>query len=132
MNKNKLLNQKTAFRWRPAALTALVVGPVLTGCSTGNLGSFSETTFFDSSRAKNVRELGPVQGESCQTMVLYVFPKDTPASTQEAMQKALSAQDGAVFLANVSVERRQYWHVGYSEVCTLVTGTAYAAERVAE
>jgi hypothetical protein len=63
-------------------------------------------------------------------MVLYVFPKATPASTQEAMRKALSEKEGTAFLANVSVERRQYWHAGYSKVCTLVTGTAYAAEGV--
>jgi hypothetical protein len=65
-------------------------------------------------------------------MVLYVFPQDTPGSTQEAMRKALPQKDGAVFLASLSVERRQYWHAGYSSACGLVSDTAYAAERVAD
>jgi hypothetical protein len=132
MKRNQSLDDTANRRWGTAVAAALVAVAVLAGCSTGNLGTFSETTFFDPGQSTNIRELGPVQGESCQTMVLYVFPHDAPPSTQDAMQKALSQNNGTVFLANVSVERRQHWHIGYSRVCTLVMGTAYAAEGSAE
>jgi len=112
-------------------LCIFVISALLfTGCATGNLISFSENTFFDSSKYTNIRELGPVQGESSQTMVLYLFPRYLPASTTDAVQDALSQYDNTVFLANVAIENRNKVYVGYSQVCTLVTATAYTADRV--
>ena len=109
-----------------------VLTTLCAGCATGHLGTFSETTFFDRSEYTNFRALGPVQGENCQTMVLYVFPYQSPPSTVEAMHDALAKYENAVFLGNVAVERHQKWLIGYSRICTMVTGTAYTADRIEE
>ena len=99
------------------------------GCTTGNIGSFSDTTFFDKSSYTDIRALGSVQGESSQTMVLYLFPYKTPPTTKEAMNNALAKYDDTVFLGNVAIESRQKFYIGYSRLHTIVTGTAYTAER---
>jgi hypothetical protein len=108
----------------------VILALLFTGCATGNLISFSENTFFDRSEYTNIRELGPVLGESSQTMVLYLFPRYLPASTTDAMQDALSQYDNTVFLANVAIENRNKVYVGYSRTCTLVTATAYTADKI--
>jgi hypothetical protein len=118
--------------WRRLDVVGVALTAVSTGCATGHFGEFSVSTFYDPNLYTHIRELGPVQGESCQTKVLYVFPWRSPPSTLDAIEQALSQRDGAVFLGNVSVERHEHWHIGYSRLCTLVTGTAYAAESMEE
>ena len=112
-----------------ALLISIVLTVFCAGCTTGNIGSFADRTFFDESEYENIRVLGPITGESSQTMVLYLFPYKAPPSTKEAMNNALLEREGTVFLGNVAVESRQKFYIGYSQLRTIVTGTAYTAER---
>lgn len=124
--KNKYTRSQLTVFIKTGILISLVF--FCAGCATGNHGTFSETTFFDKNKYSNFHELGDVRGESCQAIILYVFPYENPPSTMEALDDAMDEYDSTVFIGNVSIETRTEWLVGYSKVCTLVTGTAYSAK----
>ena len=123
------------FRSRKAARNKLlkisiVLGPitfVLAGCVTALPGSITTSTYFDENKYSDSRELGPVSGESCQIRVLYILPKGNAPSTAEAVADAKAQFPNTVFLADVSVETRVKWGIGYSKVCTVVSAIAYTA-----
>lgn len=100
---------------------------VLAGCVTATPGSITTSTYFDESKYSGLRELGPVSGESCQTRVFYYLPKGKAPSTAEAIADAKAKFPETVFLADVTVETRVKWGIGYSRVCTVVNAIAYTA-----
>ena len=106
---------------------AILISVSLWGCTTGRQGAFTEKTFIDELKYTDFKRLGPVSGESCQTRVLYTFPKADPPTTAEALSKAKKQFSATVFLADVSVETHIKWYIFYSEECIVVTATAYTA-----
>jgi len=98
------------------------------GCTTGRHGSLTEKTFIDELQYTNFKRLGPVSAESCQTRVLYTFPKADPPTTAEALNIAKKLYSATAFITDVSVETHTKWHILYSEECIVVTGIAYSAE----
>ena len=61
---------------------------LLTACSTGFHGSFVANTYIGENQKKITPAKGLARGDSCQTRVLYLFPKGEAPSTQEAIQLA--------------------------------------------
>ena len=109
---------------------SIVLGPIalaLAGCVTATPGSITTSTYFDESKYSGLRELGSVSGESCQTRLFYYLPKGKAPSTAEAIADAKAKFPDTVFLADVTVETRVKWGIGFSKVCTVVTAIAYTA-----
>ena len=98
---------------------------LLTACSTGFHGSFVANTYIGDNTKKITPAKGLARGDSCQSRVLYLFPKGESPSTQEAIQRAKKQYEGTEYLADVSVENRTEWAFGYLRQCTTVIGTAY-------
>ena len=107
---------------------ATVLSVIFYGCTTGRYGSFTGKTFIDEEKYTDFKMLGPVSGESCQTRVLYTFPKGNPPTTAEALSIARNQYSATAFLSDVTVEMRIKWHIFYSEECIVATGVAYSAE----
>ena len=107
---------------------ATLLSVILYGCTTGRYGSFTEKTFIDEEKYTDFRMLGPVSAESCQTRVLYTFPKADPPTTAEALGLAKKQYRATAFISDVTVETRIKWRIFYSEECVVVTGIAYSAE----
>ena len=107
---------------------AALLSVILYGCTTGRYGSLIERTYVDEQNYTDFRRIGPVSGESCQTRVLYTFPKGNPPTTAEALSIARNQYSATAFLSDVSVEMRIKWHIFYSEECIVATGVAYSAE----
>jgi hypothetical protein len=72
-----------------------------------------------------VIRLGPVEGRSCQTRVLYVFPSSNPPTTHEAITNAKDERESTSFIADISIDDETQWRIGYSVKCIIVRATAY-------
>jgi hypothetical protein len=83
------------------------------------------TTSYDGEPGDPVADLGSVEGRSCQTRVLYVFPSGDRPTTDEAMVNAKNMHDGTRFIADISIDDETEWKVGYSVKCIVVRATAY-------
>ena len=70
-------------------------------------------------------ELGPVEGRSCQTGVLYIFPLGEAPTTAEAISNAKSVREDTGFIADISIDDVTRWGVGYLVKCVVVRATAY-------
>ncbi|WP_220744906.1 hypothetical protein, partial [Shewanella colwelliana] len=99
---------------------------VLLGCNTAKHGSFIDKT-FSSVSSNGLLWLGKVNGYSCQTNILYVFPKGEAASTHKAIEDAKQQLPKTVLLTDVAIDDRFEIGVGYSVQCILVTATAYGS-----
>lgn len=97
----------------------------LTACTTGFHGSFAPNSYIGSERGANSGQIGRVEGQSCQTKVLYLFPAGQPPSTAEAIQSAKGQIEGTKFLTDISIDDRILWEIGYSKQCIAVSGTAH-------
>lgn len=69
--------------------------------------------------------LGKVEGRSCQTKVLYTLPQGERATTDRAVQDAMSRLANTEFLADMSIDDEVYFGIGYSKRCIVVAATAY-------
>ena len=98
---------------------------LLSACSTGSHRSFETNTYVSGKDDTNSRQAGPVKGQSCQTMVLYLFPLGTAPSTAEAIQTAKKQYEGTKYLTDISIDDRTEWYFGYSIECISVEATAY-------
>jgi len=126
-NYNFLPYHKDGNRMSKSRLICLpiVILMLLTACSTGFHGSFVANTYINENSEKITSAKGLARGDSCQTRALYLFPLGEPPSTQEAIQLAKKQYEGTEYLADVTVENRTEWSLGYLRQCTTVTGTAY-------
>ncbi len=88
-------------------------------------GAFIAHTYVDDTTEKSSKELGEAYGESCQTRVLYLFPKGPVPSTSEALKAAKANHKGTTFLADVSIVDRTVWRIGYAQRCITVSGIAH-------
>jgi len=98
---------------------------ILTACSTGFHGSFSPNTYIGGKDNLNAEEIGRVEGKSCQTKVLYLFPFGPPPSTAEAIKFAKEKHQGTKYLTDISIDDRTEWEIGYLRQCITVEATAY-------
>jgi len=101
---------------------------VLTGCSSAGHGTFVASTFTDSAETgKSAANefLGEVISESSQTFLFYIFPLGEPPSTNAAILNAKSRYQDTRFLADVSIDDRIYWGLGYSKKTIQVDAKAY-------
>lgn len=105
-------------------LTAVIPCMLLVaGCAQSLHGSFVASTF----RAQEgpARPLGRVEGRSCQSKILYALPKGERATTERAIEEALSKIENTEFLANVAIDDEVHYGAGYSRRCIVVAATAY-------
>ncbi len=72
-----------------------------------------------------VVELGPVEGRSCQTRNLYLFPSGDSPTTNEAIANATNVHAGTRFIANISIDDETRWGFGYATMCIVVRASAY-------
>ena len=104
------------------SLSALLL---LMGCNTGFHGSFAPNTYFSNDDYGESQIIGTVEGLSCQTRVLYIFPLGSAPSTAEAIQAAKNQYEDTKFLTDISIDDRTKWEVGYSIQCITVEGIAH-------
>jgi hypothetical protein len=98
---------------------------LLNACTTSLHGSFVTTSYSGRVEQQDAVELGPVEGRSCQTGVLYVFPLGEAPTTDEAISNAKSVCEDISFIADISIDDETQWGVGYSVKCVVVRATAY-------
>ena len=97
---------------------------ILTGCRTGNHGTFVPSTYIeDKEKVENV-SLGTVKGHSEQIWFFYILPIGDSPSTKEALEDALLKNKEAKYLSNVSIDDRIDWYVGYRKLVIKVEGDA--------
>lgn len=97
----------------------------LNSCATSNHGSFVPSTYKET-HEETVNEKGTkVIGVSKQTWFLYIFPMGNAPSTDEAISDAKSKIKDTKFLADLSIDDRTNWKVGYSEQLIEVKATAF-------
>lgn len=72
-----------------------------------------------------VAALGSVEGRSCQTRSLYLFPRGESPTTDEAIANAKNVHHGTRFIANISIDDETRWGFGYAVMCIVVRATAY-------
>lgn len=110
------------FRILYLSLLALLA---LAGCNTGFHGSFSPNTYFSDEDYEFSKNIGPAEGQSCQTKVLYIFPLGPAPSTAEAIQAAMDKNEGTKYLTDLSIDDRTEWGIGYSKQCITVESFAH-------
>ena len=98
---------------------------LLAGCNTGFHGSFATNTYINENDDLKNELIGPVNGQSCQTKVLYLFPLGPAPSTDEAIQSAKDQYGGTKYLTDVSIDDRIKWEIGYSVQCITVDAMAH-------
>ena len=98
---------------------------ILTSCTTAHHGSFVPSTYSGNYNGPNSMQIGRVMGQSCQIMVLYVFPLGPAPSTDEAIQSAKGQNEGTKYLTDISIDDRTEWKIGYSRQCITVEGIAH-------
>lgn len=98
---------------------------VVTGCTTSLHGSYAPVSYVGGDSPGETQPLGKVQGSSCQTRMLYVFPMGSGVSTSAAIQAAKDELEGTRYIADISVDDRMSWQFGYSEQCITVDAIAY-------
>ena len=108
---------------------AIIVFPaLLSACTVGLHGSFIDRSYIPQGQEKPGVLLGKVHGSSCQTNVLYLFPRGEEEGTDEAIGDALSQLDGTDYLADISIDNTSYFGFGYSVSCMEVDAEAYTLE----
>lgn len=107
------------FRYGPLLLMLLAAG-----CSTSNHGSFTKSSYSANPSPEGV-SLGRVVGESRQTFVFYIFPLGEAPSTNSAILDAKSKIEGTGYLADISIDDRVLWNIGYSEQVIRVEAEAF-------
>jgi hypothetical protein len=112
---------------RLTGLSGLAVALVFlpAGCTTSLHGSFVTSSYRGDTGGGNLQPKGRVRGESCQTKFLYVFPIGPELSTAKAIQAAKDKYEGTRYLADISIDDRTSWGVGYSVECITVDATAF-------
>lgn len=108
------------FRW--LLLAGLLC---LSGCSTSLHGSFIGQSYASHKESGTARELGPVEGRSCQTRPLYVLAVGEPATTDAAIKDAQTKFEQTRFLADIAIDDETRWSFGYSVQCIVARATAY-------
>lgn len=98
---------------------------VLAGCATSNHGSYIPVSYVSPGVSAEVSDSGRVVGESRQTWALYVFPMDEAPSTTDAIDDAKSQVEGTQFLADMAIDDRWIWRIGYSVQVIRVEASAY-------
>lgn len=98
---------------------------LVSGCSTALHGSFIEQSYAGQDTSGTARELGHVEGRSCQTQPLYVLAIGEPATTDAAIKDAKAQLEQTRFLADISIDDETEWSIGYSVQCIIVRATAY-------
>jgi hypothetical protein len=98
---------------------------LLTACTTSMHGSFVTASYSGGVERQDAVELGPVEGRSCQTGVLYVFPLGKAPTTDEAISNAKSVREDVRFIADISIDDETKWGIGYLVKCVVVRATAY-------
>ena len=117
-----LRNLSTILVYRLGCICLTVV---LSACSTSLHGSFVTTSYQDEPGDSAVTELGPVEGRSCQTRILYLFPMGDSPTTDEAIANAKNVHQGTRFIADISIDDETWWGVGYAVRCIVARATAY-------
>ncbi len=102
-------------------IASLLIG----GCTSARHGAFLPMTYADSSHRASAEFIGAVEGESVQNYLFYILPLGTPASTEDAVNKAESPLEGTAFLSNVSIDDRTWWGFGYATQIIRVNARAY-------
>ena len=94
-------------------------------CSTSSPGTFVAHSYISDDTPQKTSPLGPVQSESCQTRVLYLFAYGDPPSIDDAIKAARQQHENTSYLVDISIQERTRWSFGYSTVCLRVDATAY-------
>ena len=117
---------------RVSPMTKIIVLPstllfllLFVACTTGHHGTFVSSTYADAENGLGSNRIGPVKGQSCQKMILYLIPTGPPPSTAEALQDAKNQYEDTRYLADISIDDRTQWRLGYSWQCIIVEGQAY-------
>ena len=110
---------------RACKLITVCITFLLNACTTSLHGSFVTASFTGGVDQRDAVELGPVEGQSCQTGVLYVFPLSDAPTTDEAIENAKSARGDISFITDISIDDETQWGIGYLEKCVVVRATAY-------
>ncbi|TKB48428.1 hypothetical protein FCL40_12010 [Ferrimonas sediminicola] len=103
------------------SVVALVLA--LAGCTSVLHGTFVASSYHRG--GDGAAPLGAVEGRSCQTQALYLFPMGEPPTTQQALDAAKRVHRGTRFLADISIDDETLWHVGYARQCIVVRATAW-------
>ena len=98
---------------------------VLSSCSAANHGTFVTSTFFKPSEESAQEFVGRVVGESSQTWFLYLFPIGEAPTTNGAISNAKASIEGTKYLADMSIDNRTSWKIGYSKQIIRVEASAY-------
>jgi len=98
---------------------------LINGCSTSLHGAFVATSYAGEFKHTAPEKLGPVEGRSCQTMFLYIFPQGNSPVTDEAIVNTKKAYEDTRFIADISIDDETNWKFGYSIRCVVVRATAY-------
>lgn len=95
------------------------------GCTSSLHGSYAPISYVSDDVIQTSEALGRVQGMSCQTKFLYVFPVGEGVSTSAAIRRAKEDREGTRYIADISIDDRMNWQVGYLEQCITVEAIAY-------
>ena len=106
-------------------LAALMFCSMITGCTSSLHGSYAPISYVSDDTVRRPEPLGQVRGESCQTKLLYFFPMGSGVSTSEAIRAAKEQLEGTSYIAEISIDDRMNWGLGYSEQCITVDAIAY-------
>ena len=118
-------NHSVRARIAPGVLYALGIALMTTSCTSSLHGSYAPTSYVGGEATTGAPPLGPVEGSSCQTKFLYVLPLGQEVSTRAAIQSAKTQREGTRYLADISIDDRTRWGLGYSEQCITVDAVAY-------
>lgn len=95
----------------------------ITSCATSNYGSFVASSYIEPGVENEL--LGTVEGESRQTLILYLFPQGDAPSIKQAVRDAKSKIPGTKFLTDIAIDDRTDWGFGYSERIIRIEAKAY-------
>jgi hypothetical protein len=116
-------------------LSIFAIVLVLTGCvnrsSNGSLGMITKSSLASASSilksGRPYRELGPAEGQTCQTFTLFIFPTGK-SDFVTAVDNALDPNGGDALISITSkTTMTGAWFAG-GVVCTTVKGTAIKFE----
>ena len=103
----------------------ILLSALISACTTSLHGSFVTNSYIGEDVEDNPVPLGPVESESCQTRILYLFASGAAPSTSDAIQAAKDQYEDTRYLADISIQEQTKWKFGYSIECISVSATAY-------
>ena len=106
-------------------LAIIVLPALLSACTVGLHGSFVDRSYIPEGQEKPGVLLGKVHGTSCQTNVLYLFPRGEKVATDGAISDALGQREGTDYLVDISIDNTNHFGFGYSVSCMEVDAEAY-------